>query len=114
MDNQLTYNRQWQQKYDELSAAHADTRQQLVEANNNWHNACDVGRSLEVRNDQLLAELEEQHTLKPMQLCTPDERVVLNAMANVPENTLRGHIEHWSNMLSAACKAELDKRGEKS
>jgi hypothetical protein len=65
-------------------------RTELAEANNRWHSACDVGRRLEVRNAQLLNELEGAHTLRPLQICTPAERKVLDAVACLSADHLRG------------------------
>lgn len=63
----------WADAYERISGALADLREahaktvtrnaelsaELAEANNRWLSACDVGRRLEVRNAQLLGELDE-------------------------------------------------------
>jgi hypothetical protein len=102
---------EWRHMVDEL-------RTEIAEANNRWHSACDVGRRLEVRNDQLLTELEEAHTLQPLQLCTPAERKVLDAIPRLLSLLPTAEQLKADKRLSVDAKhalaelAELARRGE--
>jgi hypothetical protein len=84
--------------------------------------ALDRATKAEAERDQLAArvkqlqdELEQQHTLKPMQLCTPEERAVLEAMARAGiHECYDGTAKVFDIDQDDVCQAELANRATKA